>query len=57
MPVLGVDLATEPAGTAACWLSFDDESARAELVEERLEDATLIRLIASTAASVRPSIA
>jgi predicted nuclease with RNAse H fold len=48
MRVLGVDLATEPAGTAACWLTFDGVSGRAELVEERIDDETLIRLIASS---------
>jgi hypothetical protein len=43
--VLGVDLATEPSGTAGCWLTFDDEGAHAELVADRLDDGTLIRLI------------
>ncbi|MDX6400679.1 MAG: hypothetical protein QOF27_1285 [Gaiellaceae bacterium] len=48
MRVLGVDLATEPSGTAGCWLTFDDEGARAEVVEDRLDDGALIRLIASS---------
>src|SRR4051794_20265035 len=48
MRVLGIDLATEPKGTAACWLSFDERGARAELVDDRLDDGTLIGLIASS---------
>jgi hypothetical protein len=48
MRVLGVDLATEPNGTAGCWLTFDGGRARAHLVEERLDDRALVRLIASS---------
>jgi predicted nuclease with RNAse H fold len=48
MRVLGIDLATEPKGTAACWLSFDATGARAELVDDRLDDSTLITLIGSS---------
>jgi predicted nuclease with RNAse H fold len=48
MRVLGIDLATEPKGTAACWLSFSGQGARAELVAEKLDDAALVRLIAAS---------
>src|SRR5712691_11333541 len=48
MRVLGMDLASEPKCTAACWLSFDEQGPKAELVEDRLDDVTLIRLIASS---------
>jgi hypothetical protein len=46
--VLGVDLATEPAGTAGCWLTFDEDDARADIVDDRLDDETLIRLVAAS---------
>lgn len=46
--VLGIDLATEPAGTAGCWLTFDEDGARADIVDERLDDGTLIRLLAAS---------
>ena len=46
--VLGVDLATEPGGTAGCWLTFDQKGAHADLVEDRLDDETLIELIVSS---------
>lgn len=47
MHVLGVDLATEPRTTAACWLKFDGQAVECELVTSRLDDATLIRLLES----------
>lgn len=46
MHVLGVDLATEPKGTA-CWLRFAGAHVEVELVDERLDDATLVALLAS----------
>jgi predicted nuclease with RNAse H fold len=47
MRVLGIDLATEPKGTAACWLKFEGAKAEVELVEHRLDDKTLVALLAS----------
>jgi hypothetical protein len=48
MRVLGIDLATEPRGTAACWLTCHSEGARADLVADRLDDDTLLGLLASS---------
>jgi hypothetical protein len=47
MHVLGVDLATEPRGAAACWLRFADGRAEVEIVEARLDDATLVELLSA----------
>lgn len=45
MRVLGVDLATEPRETLACWLSFANGRAEAEIVAARLDDPTLVELL------------
>jgi hypothetical protein len=47
MDVLGVDLATEPAGTAACWLRSESGRTRLEVVTGRLDDDLLVDVLAS----------
>jgi predicted nuclease with RNAse H fold len=47
MDVLGVDLATEPAGTAACWVRSESGRTRLEVVTGRLDDDLLVDVLAS----------
>ena len=53
MHVLGVDLATEPKTTAACWLRFDGQTpAECELVTVRLDHRGNVLRVPLTASSI-----